>query len=434
MPKIETRIQSAPVRAVRHPDLRGKTMGPDDRYIVISADTHAGGSHAQYREYLDEQYKADFDAWREKYKNPFKDLKDTDQRVRNWDSERRDADQHADGVVGEVIFPNTVPPFFPNFVLFAQPPTPDEYEHRRAGVQAHNRWLVDYVSNRPEARAGIGQIFLNNVDDAIADTKWCWENGLRGGILVGSVPPTCDWIKPLYDPVYDPLWAFCEENGIPVNSHSGTGGPVYQKAPAMPLVHFLEIPFYSQRPLAYMILGGVFERFPGLKFTLTEAGCAWIPAFLNQLDDLMAGIRSNKVGEMRIGGELVPPKSATEYFQQSCYVGISQPRPLDMAAALGPSVGIDRVMWGSDYPHDEGTYPYTLEHFRQVMTGLTPDQIQQILAGNAAKLYGFDLKALQPLADQYGPTVGQVSEPLSELPADANQALLRSARQLAAAS
>ena len=148
----------------------------------------------------------------------------------------------------------------------------------------------------------------------------------------------------------------------------------------------------------------------------------------------MAGIRSNKVGEMRIGGELVPPKSATEYFQQSCYVGISQPRPLDMAAALGPSVGIDRVMWGSDYPHDEGTYPYTLEHFRQVMTGLTPDQIQQILAGNAAKLYGFDLKALQPLADQYGPTVGQVAQPLTELPAEPNQALVNSAKQLAAAS
>lgn len=409
-------------------------LGPDDRYIVISADTHAGGSHAQYREFLDEKYVADFDAWREKYKNPFKDLKDTDQRVRNWDSDRRDADQHGDGVVGEVIFPNTVPPFFPNFVLFAQPPTPDEYEHRHAGIQAHNRWLADYVSHRPEARAGIGQVFLNDVDDAIADAKWCKENGLRGGILVGSVPPTCDWIKPLYDPAYDPLWAFCEENEIVVNSHSGTGGPVYQKAPAMPLVHFLEIPFYSQRPLAYMILGGVFERFPNLKFTITEAGCAWIPEFLTGLDNLMAGIRSNKVGEMRIGGELVPPRSATEYFQQNVHVGISQPRPLDIAAGLGDQVGIDRIMWGSDYPHDEGTFPYTTESFRQVFSGLDPVQVQQILAGNAAKLYGFDLEALRPLADQFGPTVGEVRQPLTELPADANQALVNSAKQLAAAS
>jgi len=406
---------------------------PDDHYIVISADTHAGGSHQQYREFLAPEFVADFDAWREKYRNPFKDQKDTNLRIRNWDDDVRDGDQNADGVIGEVIFPNTVPPFFPNFVLFAQPPTPEEYEHRHAGIQAHNRWMADYVSRKPEARAGIGQIFLNNVEDAIEDVKWCHANGLRGGILVGSVPPTCDWIKPLYDPIYDPLWAVCEELGVPVNAHSGTGGPVYQKAPAMPLVHFLEIPFYSQRPLAYMILGGVFERFPKLKFVLTESGCAWIPEMLGHLDNLMDSIRSNAVGEMRFDGELVPPRSATEYFKQSCYVGMSQPTPADIAAALGP-VGIDRVMWGSDYPHEEGTGPFTKEHLRQVMGHLHPDQVHQILAGNAAKLYNFDLEALRPAADQFGPTVAEVANPLKELPEGANQALLRSAKQLAVAS
>ena len=115
--------------------------GSDDRYILISADTHAGGSHVQYREYLDPKYRDDFDAWRNKYKNPYKDLKDTDLRIRNWDTERRNHDQEADGVVAEVIFPNTVPPFFPSFVLFAQPPKPEEYEHRLAGIRAHNRWM-----------------------------------------------------------------------------------------------------------------------------------------------------------------------------------------------------------------------------------------------------------------------------------------------------
>jgi len=218
-----------------------------------------------------------------------------------------------------------------------------------------------------------------------------------------------------------------------VNAHSGTGGPVYQKAPAMPLVHFLEIPFYSQRPLVYMILGGVFERVPNLKFVLTEAGCAWIPPLLGQLDDLMAGMRSNAVGEMRFDGEIVPPKSATEYFRQSCYVGVSQPTPADVKAALGP-VGIDRVMWGSDYPHEEGTHPYTREHLRQVMGHLPPEQLQQILAGNAAKLYHFDLDALRPAADKFGPTVAEIAEPLTALPEQPNQALMRSAKQLAQAS
>jgi predicted TIM-barrel fold metal-dependent hydrolase len=406
-------------------------LGPDDHYVVISADTHAGGSHAQYREYLDPKYRDDFDAWRGKYKNPFKDLKDTDLRIRNWDTERRNADQEADGVVGEVIFPNTVPPFFPNFVLFAQPPTDDEYEHRHAGVQAHNRWLKEFCEVQPDRRAGIAQIFLNDVDDAIADVKWAKENGLRGGVLVGAVPPTTNWIKPLYHPAYDPLWKVCEELEVPVNAHSGTGGPVYQQAPAMPLVHFLEIPFYSQRPLVHMILGGVFERFPRLKFVITETGASWIPPLLKSMDGLLAGMRGNKVGEMRFEGEVVPPRSATEYFHQSCYVGASQPTPADVEAGL-ETVGIQHFMWGSDYPHEEGTHPYTKEALRQTMSHLDPETVQRILAGTAAELYGFDLKKLQPLADKVGPTVAEIAQPLTELPASANQALLRSHEQLKA--
>src|SRR5947207_5448653 len=93
-------------------------------YTIISADCHAGGSHAAYREYLDPQYLDDFDAWRNKYKNPFRDLRDTSDRIRNWDDERRRADEERDGVVGEVIFPNPVPPFLPALLLFAGPPRP----------------------------------------------------------------------------------------------------------------------------------------------------------------------------------------------------------------------------------------------------------------------------------------------------------------------
>ncbi len=74
------------------------------RYTIISADCHAGGSHAQYREYLDPRYRDDFDAWRGKYKNPFRDLQDGG-RVRNWDDERRNGDLEADGIVGEVDLP-----------------------------------------------------------------------------------------------------------------------------------------------------------------------------------------------------------------------------------------------------------------------------------------------------------------------------------------
>ncbi len=128
-------------------------------------------------------------------------------------------------MVGEVVFPNTVPPFFPSFVLFAQPPKPDDYEHRLAGIRAHNRWLVDWCGEFPERRAGIGQIFVNDIDDAIEDVRWIKEHGLRGGLLLPNVSPDVSWVKPLYDPAYDRLWAVIEELEVPIHIHGGTGRP-----------------------------------------------------------------------------------------------------------------------------------------------------------------------------------------------------------------
>ena len=82
-------------------------------------------------------------------------------------------------------------------------------------------------------------------------------------------------------------------------------------------------------------------------------------------------------------------------------------------------------MWGSDYPHDEGTYPYTREHLRQRFAGARRTKLRAILAGNAAKLYGFDLDKLAPYAAEFGPTVDELAQPLTELPPQPNEALMR---------
>jgi predicted TIM-barrel fold metal-dependent hydrolase len=396
----------------------------DERYTIISADCHAGGSHAQYREYLDPAYHDDFDAWRAKYKNPFKDLGDT-RRYRNWDNEMRNSQQEADGIVAEVVFPNTVPPFFPSFVLFAPPPKPEDYQHRLAGIRAHNRWLLDWCGEFPERRAGIGQIFLNDIDDAIADARWIKEHRLRGGILLPNVGPDVHWVQPLYDPAYDRLWAELEDLEIPVNVHGGTGAPNYGPYPAAMLLYINEVSFYSQRPFVHLLLSGVFERFPRLKFVMTEAGCAWVPPLLERLDATLARIRdTGATGEIRYGAESVLPRSATEYFEQNCWMGVSQPRPADAEARH--QIGLHKFMWGSDYPHDEGTYPYTREHLRALFHDVDPAELRQLLAGNAAALYGFDLDALAPAAAQHGPTVAEIATPLGELPAEPNEALLAS--------
>jgi predicted TIM-barrel fold metal-dependent hydrolase len=395
-----------------------------ENYTIITADSHAGGSHAQYREYLDPAYVEEFDAWRGKYKNPYQDLKDTDLRIRNWDSERRWADQERDGVVAEVIFPNTIPPFFPSFVLFAAPPSDEDYPRRLAGVRAHNRWLADFVAECPERRAGIGQIFLNDVDDAIADVKWIKEHDLRGGVLIPNIPPDVKWIKPLNHPHYDPLWAVCEDLGIPVSSHGGTGSPEYARTPSSALMMISEVPFYSLRPLQSLLLGGVFERFPKLKFVVTEAGTAWVPSILARLDHLLASVRKNgAMGELRFSEDTILPLSASDYFDRNVWIGSSQPGPADAAVAM--ERGTDHFMWGSDYPHDEGTGPYTREHLRQLFHDTETEKLRAFLGGNAAKLYGFDLAKLAPLAAEHGPTVAELEVPLDHLPENPNEALLK---------
>jgi predicted TIM-barrel fold metal-dependent hydrolase len=390
------------------------TIDRDEHYIIISADTHAGGSHKAYREYLDPAYHEDFDAWRGEYKNPYKDLGDN-RRLRNWDNEMRTSQQQDDGIVGEVVFPNTVPPFFPSFVLFAKPPTPEEYAHRRAGVHAHNRWLKDFCSGEYAARrAGVGQIFVNDIDHAIEDTKWIKENGLRGGILLPNIAPDVKWVKPLYDPEYDRLWEVCQDLDIPVNVHSGTGNPDYGPYPTSMLLYINEVVFYTQRPFVQLTLSGVFERFPRLKFVMTEAGCSWVPPLLSQLDYATENVRKGATGEIRYSKDQAVAKNATDYFHQNVWMGVSQPREADVEARK--ILGEDRFMWGSDYPHDEGTHPYTREHLRARFGHLDPAEIKKLLSENVAKLYDFDLDALRPLADQFGPTVGEIATPLDEVP------------------
>jgi predicted TIM-barrel fold metal-dependent hydrolase len=311
-------------------------------------------------------------------------------------------------------------------VLFAGPPRPEDYEHRLAGIRAHNRWLLDWCNAYPERRAGIGQIFLNDIDDAIDDVKWIKEHGLRGGLLLPNIPPDATWMKPLYDPEYDRLWAVIEDLGVPIHVHGGTGAPDYGPYPVAMLMYINEVGFYSQRPLVEFILSGVFDRFPRLKFVMTETGAAWVPPLLRRLDAVTAKIRkTGQTGEIRYGKESILQRAPSEYFRENCWMGVSQPGVEDARARA--EMGPDRFMWGSDYPHDEGTHPFTREHLRQVFPGVAPGEMQRILADNAAALFDFDLEALAPLAAQFGPTVEELSRPLTELPPEPNEALLRGA-------
>ena len=197
--------------------------------------------------------------------------------------------------------------------------------------------------------------------------------------------------------------------------HGGTGNPEYGPYPVSMLLYINETGFYSQRPFVQMLLSGVFERYPRLKFVMTEQGCAWLPSLLAQLDRTIQGIRSTgATGEIKYSSEHVLPRDASDYFRQNVWMGVSNPGPADVAArsVMGP----DRFMWGSDYPHDEGTHPYTREHLRARFSSVPADELQALLGGNAAALYDFDMAALAPLAASVGPTVSEIATPIDEVP------------------
>ncbi|GAO12481.1 amidohydrolase family protein [Streptomyces lydicamycinicus] len=393
----------------------------DDRYTVISADCHAGADLLDYRPYLESRYHEAFDAWAASYVNPHEDLL-ADTADRNWNSARRLAELEADGIVAEVVFPNTIPPFFPSAALMAPAPSGTEFEQRWAGLRAHNRWLADFCAEAPGRRAGVAQILLNDVDAAVREVRRAREAGLTGGIMLPGTPPGSG-LPELHSTYYDPLWAVCAELDVPVNHHGGSASPPLGDEPAARAVFMVETTWFSHRALWHLIFGGVFHRHPGLRLVLTEQGSGWIPGVLDMLDyyhgRLVAAASRTATAEAKFGVGLAEAMgdSPAGIWRDHCFVGASFMRPHEVP--LRHRIGLDKIMWGSDYPHDEGTHPYSREALRLAYADVPPDETAAMLGTNAARVYGFDLARLAPLAARVGPRVTDIAEPLEKIPPDA---------------
>jgi predicted TIM-barrel fold metal-dependent hydrolase len=288
------------------------------------------------------------------------------------------------------------------------PRSRDEYELRFAGVRAHNRWLADFCREAPERRAGFAQIFLDDIEEAVAEVRWAKEAGLRGILL-----PQDHVLRMtnLYYPHLDPVWGVCAELELPVHRHANfPTESVHEGGVASALVGMVEVQFYAMRAIGHMILSGVFERHPDLLFVTTEISSASeIPAYLFKLDMLIR--MSLGVGtplHEHIDDAVAALKRApSEYFATNCYVA-GPTHDLRPAHDLGTP----NIMWGADVPHSEGTSPFTLEAIRTTMWDLPQSDLDALLTNRAAEVYKFDLAVLQPLADRIGPTLEEIKTPL----------------------
>ena len=180
-----------------------------------------------------------------------------------------------------------------------------------------------------------------------------------------------------------------------------------------------EVTFYCQAGWRHLLMSGAYEKFPKLKYILTESGCAWVAPMLKQLDRIHMGFKAGAIGEMNYEGmEWVLKDAPSEYAARNCYYGASFPSNADLEGI--DAVGEDHVLWGNDYPHYEGTFPYNLESLRLTFGEISEERRRKILGLNAAELYRFDVEKLLPLAKEFGPTPEQVNAPLpkDDIPRD----------------
>ncbi len=383
------------------------------RYLVISSDCHAGLRPECYRDYLDPKYRDVFDValpiqireteaaakkflvadinaeWRKGRERPLSGAWDHDERVKVLDG---------DGIAGEVIFPDGItemnmPPFGAGLSLPTENIDP---ELQWAGARAHNRWLAEFCQMAPERRAGVAITpVLWDTDTAVREIHWAKENGLAG-ILI---PSRWGKLDAYHHPKYDPIWAACEQLGMVVHLHSGSA-PMedYGDQQGMMGIYITEVVWWSVRPLWFLIWGGVFERYPGLKLAITESTAIWVPEVLQLMDQRYSETHySAKLGDFRSHLSLKP----SEYFRRNVFLGAScMPR---REVELRHEIGLANIMWGSDYPHPEGSWPDTRSQLVESFHGVPKQELAAMLGGNAVELYGFDREKLAPLVARIGP-------------------------------
>lgn len=383
-----------------------------DRYLVVSSDGHAGLQPDRYRDYLDPRYRAAFD---EKIAAEIRAREDAESMMQirafnsRWradvgdgllgvcDSEIRNRVLDQDGVVAEILYSDglterNAPPF--NAGLGPQGADP---ELQWAGSRAHNRWMAEFCAQAPLRRIGMGLVPAAwDMQQNLDEVRWIKENGLRG-VLLPVVLPEAEGYN---SSKYYPLWALVQDLNLVVNFHSGVS-PGYDTAePGWLGVYLCEYPFWFTRPLFAMIFGGVFDRFPRLKVQFTEAGGDfWWPWMLEMMD-FRAGAKksSAKIADHSAKLSMKP----SDFFRRNVWIGSSA--QMDEARMEDyHKIGVGRVMWGTDYPHPEGTWPRTPEMMIGSLEGLPEAELAAVLGLNMVELYGLDLPALNAVAARIGP-------------------------------
>jgi len=405
--------------------------------VIISGDSHVGPRASDLREYCPEKYKRQFDEFVAEQKseaNTYVVNTPTPGKTRrhdlnmktegHYDPHARIRDMDRDGIAAQVIFhgsQNGEPfPLGYGFVVDGRDSIPaEQMETNAVGIHMYNAWLADFCSVEPERHIGLAHLPMWDIDAAVRELEWAAEHGLRGV----NFPSPRNYMVGYDRPDWAPFWAAAEAHDMHLNTHSGApapglyGDPVAMAAPRAGALLDLEMAGWpSRRGLARMIFGEVFERYPNLKLVLTEQPGVWWDFVLRELDQAWD---FNGTPELY---ELVP-KRPSDYFQTNVYIGASFMANYEAKRAYEDGVW-KNVIWGTDYPHREGTWAYsedpeepnrTILALRDACRGLPEDVVLGITGQNAVKALNLDPEEMKAVAQRISaPSIPDLMAPISE--------------------
>ena len=402
-----------------------------DHLMIVSADGHITMPPEAVREYLDPQYMdwydsylKDVESFRTKlffmaFPSEALEVIDTERRIRDggdipWNLERRIAEMDREGIVAEALLPQdlTAPvPFFDP----AAPVYPADV--RQAGVLAYHRYVADFMAKAQGRLFGVAAPGpCIDMDATIEELRWVADHGFRSVSVPGYTADS--ELPPLSSQYYEQFWATCAELGMVLSVHAGHGRTqgnfmVYvdrllekmgkdathqelQTAHKAGLVP--GSPFHPdtipQKVFWRLMVGGVFDRYPQLTLAFTEVRCDWVPATLKYLDACFER------------GDTTLTRPPSEYWQQNCMTGASSIKRSEVR--LRHEVGVDKMMFGRDYPHREGTWPNTWDWLRDALADVPEEEARLMLGENAVTLYGLDRPKLVEIAEKIGPLPSEV--------------------------
>jgi predicted TIM-barrel fold metal-dependent hydrolase len=311
------------------------------------------------------------------------------------------------GVAAEIVIPNPL-----GIPFWATPGTRNKPGYDAAlqnlGLQAYNRFLADTLD--PVRQGGLAMVGFEDIDLAVSEIERAASVGMRGIYLEGQMRD----LPALFEDYYEPVWRAIEDNDLVATFHGGSGfEPEYDAltSPASLQLMLTESLWFSHRPLWLLIYGGVLERHPNMRVAFTEQFSDWIPGTLKYFDRDWAG-----AGSVRRGLQSLCPRTPSEYWYRQCYAGTSIMSRDEVL--LRHDIGIDNIMYGTDFAHPEGTWGTTLEHLQALFGAakVPESEARRMLGENAARVYRFDTKALAPIVERCGFSIDEVlSDPPAEL-------------------